>query len=63
MTTITPTFSSTETPEKTVNLLRDFNIINFPLYRFFSDLISRRKVRDHQPLRMRIRKIITINNQ
>jgi len=63
MTTITPTFPSTETHERTVNLFRNFNIINFPLYPFFSDLISRRKVREHQPLGMRIRKIVTINNQ
>jgi len=62
MTTITPTFPSTETPERTVSF-RDFNIINFPLYPLFSDLISRRKVGEHRPLGMRIRKSVTINNQ
>jgi len=49
MTTITPTVPLTETPERTVNLIRDFNIINFQLYPFFSDLISWRKVRERQP--------------
>ena len=63
MTTITPTFPSTVTPERTVNLLRDFNIINFPPYPLFPDLISRRKVREHQPLVMCICKIVKINNQ